>query len=202
MTRRILSLRAILFQACDTFFWRIPLFGWCIGNWQLCISKINKKIKKPWLRPLRENVPTAYNSKGLTALGNVGTETLLWMVWMCNTFPHLEAALLDTHLHIEFASSSPPLPSKTTSKDKNTPTYINLASLDVISPEPSESEHSKQTHTPVCELSLGLRDSEVKLNLDEASFCFVLFTILWGDGISISRYVMDVQGVSKRVMHL
>ena len=37
--RRVPTRRAILFEACNTFFWCIPLFGRCIGNCQLCIHK-------------------------------------------------------------------------------------------------------------------------------------------------------------------
>ena len=38
-TSRVPALQTILFQACNTFFWRKPLFWWYIGNWQLCIGE-------------------------------------------------------------------------------------------------------------------------------------------------------------------
>ena len=48
-TSKLPTLRAILFQAYNTFFWHIPILGWCIGNWQLPQSLpkiiINKTIR-------------------------------------------------------------------------------------------------------------------------------------------------------------
>ena len=53
------------------------LVVYTIGKWLLCIGK----NKKPGLRARSKNIPTAYNSKHLTALENVRREILHWKRW-------------------------------------------------------------------------------------------------------------------------
>ena len=95
MMSRVPALWAFLFQACNTLLRCIPLFGQCIGNWQLCICK---NIFLSGLPAWSKNIPTVYNFKHLTVLENVGTE-ILHCKWGRLVIPWRWCYM--THIYIE-----------------------------------------------------------------------------------------------------
>ena len=108
------ALWAILFQACNTFFWCIPSFGWCIGKWQICRGKINNPGYVAGYA-CSKNIPTVFNSKHLTTLENVGTRTLHCKWWRLVILSATWRQCYTKHIYVEnlCLRSNPPPPHPT-----------------------------------------------------------------------------------------